>query len=323
MRDRERRLRRVTTRMTVRQRVAALLAAGPGNTAVSDDIGRGLTPAGWAAFRRDCARLDQLNATVRACLTRAESEIDMLQWIAYRRSTNTHLAILVEGLQDALDGWQPRHGRAEAADRYLDGAARQVGERVPEAVGMDARDARGPAETSEQLLEPVRPKAHASIEALVPGGDEERTRRRPPVGEIGSERVCAAPGEGHHAILAALAVADEQPALRQRAVREVQSDRFRTADARVQQREEDRAITAAHGRCRIAAGDQAGDLGGRQGRHDLAGHDPKRDGRRNPNYALVRQMAAEGLATVGPMGERRVLHPQRGLRDRQGKGWAR
>ena len=39
--------------------------------------------------------------------------------------------------------------------------------------------------------------------------------------------------------------------------------------------------------------------------------------------ALVRQMAAEGLATVVPLGERRVLHPQRGLRDRQGKGWAR
>ena len=39
--------------------------------------------------------------------------------------------------------------------------------------------------------------------------------------------------------------------------------------------------------------------------------------------ALVRQLAAEGLATVVPLGERRVLHPQRGLRDRQGKGWAR
>ena len=126
MRDRERRLQRVTTRMTVRQRVAALLAAGPGNTAVYDDIGRGLTPAGWAAFRRYADRLDHLNATVRACLAQAESEIDMLQWIAYRRITNTQLAILVESLQDALDGWQPRHGRAEAADRYLDGAARQV-----------------------------------------------------------------------------------------------------------------------------------------------------------------------------------------------------
>ena len=126
MRDRERRLRRVTTRMTVRQRVAALLAAGRDGTVLPDDIGRGLTPAGWAAFRRDCARLDQLNATARACLTRAESGIDMLQWIAYRRSTTTLLAILVEGLQDALDGWQPRRGRAGAADRDLDGAARQV-----------------------------------------------------------------------------------------------------------------------------------------------------------------------------------------------------
>ena len=126
MRDRERRLHKVAARMTVRQRVAALLAAGPGNTAVYDDIGRGLTPAGWAAFRRDCARLDQLNATARVCLTRAESGIDMLQWIAYRRSTTTLLAILVEGLQDALDGWQTRRGRAGAADRDLDWAARQV-----------------------------------------------------------------------------------------------------------------------------------------------------------------------------------------------------
>ena len=95
MRDRERRLHKVWARMTVPQRVAALLAAGPGNTAVYDDIGRGLTPAGWAAFRRCCARVDQLNATARVCLTRAESGIDMLQWIAYRRSTTPLLAILV------------------------------------------------------------------------------------------------------------------------------------------------------------------------------------------------------------------------------------
>ena len=115
MRGRERRLRTVATRMTVRQRVAALLAAGPDRAAPHDDIGRGLTPAGWAELHRYADRLDQLNATVRACLAQAESEIDMLQWIAYRRSTTTQLAILVEGLQDALDGWQPRHGRAEAA----------------------------------------------------------------------------------------------------------------------------------------------------------------------------------------------------------------
>ena len=60
MRDRERRLDKrlhaVTTRMTVRQRVAALLAAGrDGTRRCPTSIGRGLTPAGWAAFRRDCA----------------------------------------------------------------------------------------------------------------------------------------------------------------------------------------------------------------------------------------------------------------------------
>ena len=67
MRDRERRLRRVTTRMTVRQRVAALLAAGPGNTAVYDDIGRGLTPRsrGPCARQRGRVRLHRRPALVR------------------------------------------------------------------------------------------------------------------------------------------------------------------------------------------------------------------------------------------------------------------
>ena len=71
MRDRERRLHTVATRMTVRQRVAALLAAGPEGTALHDDIGRGLTPAGWAAFRRYGERVDQLNATAGDVLARA------------------------------------------------------------------------------------------------------------------------------------------------------------------------------------------------------------------------------------------------------------
>ena len=66
-------------------------------------------------------------------------------------------------------------------------------------------------------------------------------------------------------------MADEQPALRQGAVREVQSDRLRAADARVQQRQEDRAIAAAHLRGGVAAGEQAGDLLRCQRRHDPAG----------------------------------------------------
>ena len=109
------RLHAVAARMTVPQRVAALLHTGPGNATLHDDICRGLTPAGWAELRRCCARVDQLNATARVCLTRAGSAIDMLLGIAYRRSTTTLLAILAEDLQDALDGWQPRRGRTRRA----------------------------------------------------------------------------------------------------------------------------------------------------------------------------------------------------------------
>ena len=130
---------------------------------------------------------------------------------------------------------------------------------------------RGPAEASQQLFEPVRPEAHAGVEARGAGGDEERAGRRPPVGAIGGEGVGTAAGEGHDAVLAALALPDEQSPLRQGAVREVQLDRFGTADAGVQEREEDRAIAAAHHRGSVAAGEQAGDLRGCQGRHDLAG----------------------------------------------------
>ena len=126
MRDRERRLRRVTTRMTVRQRVAAMLAAGPGTTAVYDDIGRGLTPAGWAAFRRDCARLDQLNVMACVYLARADGTIDVLRllvgWLATIRLT----AAMTDQLEDALDYWSPRRGPGGAADRDLDGEVRTI-----------------------------------------------------------------------------------------------------------------------------------------------------------------------------------------------------
>lgn len=51
---------------------------------------------------------------------------------------------------------------------------RPGGEGVPEAMGMDARDARGPAQPPQQLLEPVGPEPHAGVEAAVAGGEEER-----------------------------------------------------------------------------------------------------------------------------------------------------
>ena len=50
------------------------------------------------------------------------------------------------------------------------------GERVPEAMSVHLGDAGGPAEASQQLLEPVRPKAHAGVEARGAGRDEEGAR---------------------------------------------------------------------------------------------------------------------------------------------------
>ena len=101
MRARERRLRTVATRMTVRQRVAALLAAGPDRAAPHDDIGRGLTPAGWAELRRYGERVDRLNATARDCLARAESGITACQTVAGMFATARLSVVLGEQLEDS------------------------------------------------------------------------------------------------------------------------------------------------------------------------------------------------------------------------------
>ena len=126
MRGRERRLRTVATRMTVRQRVAALLAAGPDRAAPHDDIGRGLTPAGWAELHRYADRLDQLNATARDCLARAASEITDCQTVASMFATARLSVVLGEQLEDTLDVWSQRRGPGGAADQDLDGAVRTI-----------------------------------------------------------------------------------------------------------------------------------------------------------------------------------------------------
>ena len=126
MRDRERRLHTVATRMTVRQRVAALLAAGPEGTALHDDIGRGLTPAGWAELRRYAERVDQLNATARDGLARAASAITACQTVASMFATARLAVVLGEQLEDTLDVCSPRRGPGGAADRDLDGAVRTI-----------------------------------------------------------------------------------------------------------------------------------------------------------------------------------------------------
>ena len=172
MRDRERRLRRVTTRMTVRQRVAALLAAGRDGTAGPADIGRGLTPAGWAAFRRDCARLDQLHAPVRACLVRADGTIDVLGLLAGWLATIRLTAAMADQLDDALDVWPPRRGPDGAADRDLDGEVRTIAG-VLRRAEEDLRDAgAGDTVLRDGILHTAPPRARA--------GDRDRRVRRGP-----------------------------------------------------------------------------------------------------------------------------------------------
>ena len=126
MRDRERRLHKVATRMTVPQRVAALLAAGPGTAPLPDDIGRGLTPATGAAFHRAAERIDQLRATTRDGLAHVESQITLLGVIADRHRTSAVLAILWGSLEYRIEDWSPRRGRGASADRALGKAVREA-----------------------------------------------------------------------------------------------------------------------------------------------------------------------------------------------------
>ena len=168
MRDRERRLHTVATRMTGRQRVAALLAAGPDRTAGHDDVGRGLTPAGWAELRRDAERVDQLNATTRDCLVRVESAIaDMdlaARWLATVRLT----AEMADRLDDALDFWPPRRGPDGAADRDLDGEVRTIaGVLRTMAVTVDAGgNGDPPMSPMDALLRDGIRKAHHLLRGL-------------------------------------------------------------------------------------------------------------------------------------------------------------
>ena len=112
--------------MTVRQRVAALLNAGPDHPTLYESIGRGLTPAGWAAFHRYAERVDQLNATTRDGLARAESAITDCQAVAGMFATARLSVVLGEQLEDTLDDWSSRRGPGGAADRDLDGEVRTV-----------------------------------------------------------------------------------------------------------------------------------------------------------------------------------------------------
>ena len=111
------------------------------------------------------------------------------------------------------------------------------------------------------MLEPVGPEPHPRLEPAVASGHEERSRGRSPVGAVGGEGGGAAIGEGHDAILAALALPYEQAALREPAVCQVQVGRLGTADAGIEEGQEDRPIAAAPHRGGVATGQQPTDLG--------------------------------------------------------------
>ena len=159
MRGRERRLHTVATRLTVRQRVVALLAAEPGDDALRDSLWRGLTPGERAAFRRDCARLGHLDATAHLCLARAECQVGALETVAGWFATVRLGAVLAESLQDALDFGEPRRGPGAGGDGDLNKAARQVARRLRGlAAGVDGAGGR----------EPLRPILDARLRAGVP-----------------------------------------------------------------------------------------------------------------------------------------------------------
>ena len=147
MRGRERRLHTVATRLTVRQRVVALLAAEPGDDALRDSLWRGLTPGERAAFRRDCARLAHLDATAHLCLAWAECQVGALETVAGWFATVRLGAVLAESLQGALDFGD------------LNKAARQVARRLRGlAAGVDGAGGR----------EPLLPILDARLRAGVP-----------------------------------------------------------------------------------------------------------------------------------------------------------
>ena len=145
MRDRERRLHKAATRLTVRQRVVALLAAEPGDDALRDSLWHGLTPGERAAFRRDCDRLDHLDATAHLFLARAVSQVGALETVAGWFATVRLGAILAESLQDALDCGEPPRGPGADGDGDLNKAARQVARRLRRlAAGGDGAAGREP-----------------------------------------------------------------------------------------------------------------------------------------------------------------------------------
>ena len=189
MRGRERRLHTVATRLTVRQRVVALLAAEPGDDALRDSLWRGLTPGERAAFRRDCARLTHLDATAHLCLAWAACQVGALEAVA-GWFTTVHLgAVLAESLEDALDFGEPRRGPGAGGDGDLNKAARQVARRLQGLAagaggrrwpGTAAADPRRPPPRRRPRAAPPAPRVGDRGRGVRRGTRRRSARPRPP-----------------------------------------------------------------------------------------------------------------------------------------------
>ena len=171
-RGRDARLDAITAGMTVRQRVAAMLAVlleGESDAqTVAAGVGQGLTPAGWIAFRHSCDRVDQLRATTHDCLARVDLGIACLYSLAYQRTTESLAAAMADQLEFLLDWRYGSRGPERALDPYFDREVRAITDELRGMAGTMDTGGEGdlPVPPPEELLRDGILAAHHLLRAL-------------------------------------------------------------------------------------------------------------------------------------------------------------
>ena len=166
-RSRAARLDAVAARLTVSQRLAALLA-DPESPAVHHIIRQGLTPAERATLRSACDRVVYLRITSHACLLRVEGAIPILQWAGLWLSTVRETATTADQLEAALASSHRRRAAKGTADPELVADGRVIAERLrAAAVGADTAGAGDPPRpTMDALLRDGILAVHQLLRAL-------------------------------------------------------------------------------------------------------------------------------------------------------------
>ena len=176
MRPRRRRLDArldvVAAGMPEPQRVAAMLAglleAEPDDRAVAVGLGQGLSPAGRAALRRTCERVDQLRATTREYLIRVETLVTCLYLVHGWHATLGLGEALADQLETAL---ARRYGRRHPRGQGNQALAREVravadGLRRSPVTGEGTSEGDWPVPTMEFVLRDRLGDAHHLLRAL-------------------------------------------------------------------------------------------------------------------------------------------------------------